>query len=146
MIFEIGDFILISIFLFCGIGLFFTIRSIGETIKEGAIIRHDAAALVAGDLLPLEKKKQTARIRKRPGGLRLKLASLTIALVLIVNLIVSIPHSFMMTQRQTFIDRSWVNILIALVQARESVIFAGDLKKPGLVVARRFKKRRRETL
>ena len=112
--FEIGDLLIVLIIILGGLVLFVSVRGIGEALSEGAGIRLDAAALVTGELMPLEKKKRMVRIKKRVVGLRLKLASFTIALVLAVDLMVSLPLYMMMTrsQRQTLIkgllDRSTV--------------------------------------
>ena len=98
--FNMGAFIIVSILLLCALGLIVTIRGIGETIVESAAIRLDAAALLTGDLMPSEKKKHMTRIKKRGAGLRLKLASFTIVLVLLVVTMVSVPLYVMMTQTQ----------------------------------------------
>ena len=130
--FEIGDLILFSVFLLCGLGLFITVRGIVETIRESAVIRLDAAALVAGDLMPLEKKKRMTRIKKRMSGLRLKLTSFAIALVLAVDLMASVPLYVMMTQsqRQTLIkgllERTTV-LLEVLTENARTYLSHGDV-------------------
>ena len=112
--FEIGDIILILVFLLCALVLFYSIRGIIGAIKESSAIKLDAAALVTGDLMPLEKKKRIVRIKKRVSGLRLKLVSFTIALALAVDLMVSVPLYIIMTQSQRrtlikgLLDRSTV--------------------------------------
>ena len=107
--FNAGYLVLIAIFVLCGLGLLVSIRGIGETIAEGAAIRLDAAALITGDLMPSEKKKRIVRIKKRGVGLRVKLASFTMALVLIVVTMVSVPLYLMMTQtrQETLIKGLW---------------------------------------
>jgi serine phosphatase RsbU (regulator of sigma subunit) len=102
---EIGNIILGSVIILCGLGLFVAVRGITAVIRENASIRLDAAALVTGDLMPLEKKERISRINKRVSGLRLKLVSFTIALVLAVDLMASVPLYIIMTrsQRQTLI-------------------------------------------
>ncbi|MCL2318622.1 MAG: SpoIIE family protein phosphatase, partial [Treponema sp.] len=106
---DMGILVLIAIFVLCGLGLFVSVRGIGETIAEGAAIRLDAAALITGDLMPSEKKKRIVRIKRRGIGLRIKLASFTIVLVLAVVLMVSAPLYLMMTanQRQTLLKGLW---------------------------------------
>jgi hypothetical protein len=76
--------IISGILLFCIIGLAASIRGIGAVITEGAVIDTEVTALISGDLMPREKKKRLAILRRRGGGLRLKLASFTIVLVLLV--------------------------------------------------------------
>ncbi|MCL2472194.1 MAG: glycoside hydrolase, partial [Treponema sp.] len=107
--FDTGYLILFSVFILCGVALFISVRGIGATIAEGAAIRLDAAALISGDLMPSEKKKQITRIKKRGIGLRLKLASFTIVLVLAVVIMVSVPLYVTMTQnqRQTLFRGLW---------------------------------------
>jgi len=102
---EIGNLILGSVLLLGGLGLFAAVRGIITVVRESASIRLDAAALVTGDLMPLEKKNRLSRINKRVSGLRLKLASFTIALVLAVDMMASVPLYIIMTrsQRQTLI-------------------------------------------
>jgi len=113
---EIGNLILGSVLVLGGLGLFAAVRGIITVVKENASIRLDAAALVTGDLMPLEKKKRVSRINKRVSGLRLKLASFTIALVLVVDLMTSVPLYIMMTrsQRQTLIKGLWDRATVLL--------------------------------
>ena len=104
-----GHIVLISILVLCGLGLLVSVRGIGEAIAEGAAIRLDAAALLSGDLMTAEKKKRLVRIRKQGMGLRLKLASFTTALVMIVVIMVSAPLYVIMTQtrQESLIDGLW---------------------------------------
>ena len=101
--------IFISIFVFCGLAILISARGIGETIAEGAAIRLDAAALITGDIMPSEKKKRITKIKKRGISLRLKLASFTIALVLAVVIMVSVPLYIQMnqTRQQTLFQGLW---------------------------------------
>ncbi|MDR0390046.1 MAG: SpoIIE family protein phosphatase, partial [Spirochaetaceae bacterium] len=92
--------ILGGIILFCILGIVVSIRGIGNVIVEGAAIRVEAAALITGDIMPSERKKRMKRIRKRGMGLRFKLASFTVALVLVVVILVSAPLYMMMTRTQ----------------------------------------------
>jgi len=137
---EIGDLVLGSIFLLCGLGLFVAVRGITTAIKESTSIRLDAAALVTGDLMPLEKIKRMARINKRVSGLRLKLVSFTITLVLAVDILVSAPLYIMMTrsQRQTLIkgllDRATV-LLDGLAANAGVFLSKGEIEDIGLLPA-----------
>ncbi|MDR2069147.1 MAG: SpoIIE family protein phosphatase, partial [Spirochaetaceae bacterium] len=100
---------IIVIIVFCAIGFIASIRGIGNAIAEGAAVKIEAAALITGDFMPSEKKKRLVRIKKRGGGLRLKLASFTIVLVLLVVIMVSAPLYLMMTrtQRETLLQGLW---------------------------------------
>jgi len=91
------------------LGIFISVRGIGETVAESAAIRLDAAALITGELMPLEKEKRLTRIKKRGIGLRLKLTSFTIVLVLAVVIMVSAPLYLLMTrtQQQTLLRGLW---------------------------------------
>ena len=95
--------------IFCILGSFVAIRGIGGTISEGAAIRHDALAIITGDSMPTEKKQKIVRIQKRGTGLRFKLASFTIALVLLIVVGISTPMYLMMTtmQRETLLQSLW---------------------------------------
>ena len=132
-IFEIGDLILISIFLLCGLGLIFSIRGIWQAVRESAATRLRAEALVTGDLMSFEKEKRTPRIKKQGIGLRKKFIFYTITLVFAVNMLVSIPFYNMMTenQRQTLIrglwDRSAV-LMEGLVANARIHLAAGNLE------------------
>jgi len=114
--FEINGIILIITFILCAVALLLIIRGIMGIISESAAIRLDAAALVTGELMPQEKKKRMVRVKKRMGGLRLKLASYTILLVLIVDIMVSVPLYYLMirNQRRTLIKGLWDRATVLL--------------------------------
>jgi serine phosphatase RsbU (regulator of sigma subunit) len=122
------------------LGLFAAVRGITAAIKESATIRLDAAALVTGDLMPFEKKKRMARINKRVSGLRLKLVSFTIALVLAVDIMTSVPLYIMTTksQRQTLIkglsDRATV-LLDGLAANARVFLSQGRIEEIGFLPA-----------
>jgi serine phosphatase RsbU (regulator of sigma subunit) len=101
--------ILLGILFFCAVGLTASIRGVGNVIAESSAIRIEAVALITGDLMPSEKKKRLTKIKKRGAGLRLKLASFTTALVLLVVIMVSAPLYYMMTrtQRETLLRGLW---------------------------------------
>jgi HAMP domain-containing protein len=101
--------IIVGIVLLCGIGMAASIRGIASVVADSAAIRLETAALITGDRIPLERKKQMKKIRKRRMGLRLKLASYTIALVLLVVGLVSGPLYLNMTrtQEETLLKGLW---------------------------------------
>jgi hypothetical protein len=137
---KIGNLILGSVLILGGLGLFAAVRGIITAIKESASIRLDAAALVTGDLMPLEKKKRISRINKRVSGLRLKLVSFTIALVLAVDMMASVPIYIIMTksQRQTLIkgllDRATV-LLDSLAANAKVSLSQGKIENVGFLPA-----------
>jgi serine phosphatase RsbU (regulator of sigma subunit) len=108
--------VLIGIFLFCGIGFFASARGLGGVMAEGAAIRLEAAALITGDFMPMEKKKRLRGIRRRKIGLGVKLTTFTIVLVLLVVVLVASPLYVMMirTQRDTLLRGLWDRSVVLL--------------------------------
>jgi serine phosphatase RsbU (regulator of sigma subunit) len=108
-VFDFSLFFVIVVLALCAIGLVASVRGIGHAVAEGAAVKVEAVALITGDFMPSEKKKRLTRIKKRGGGLRLKLASFTIALVLLVVVMVSTPLYLMMTrtQQETLLQGLW---------------------------------------
>ena len=95
--------------LFCLLGAVAAIRGIFGIIQEGQAVKQEARAILTGDFMPMEKKQKLVRIQKRGGGLRLKLASFTVALVLLVVVMISMPMYLLMTnmQRETLLQGLW---------------------------------------
>ena len=99
-VFDSVVLVLAAVLVFGLIGLFVSVRGIGDVLREGMAVRDEVAALITGDLMPSEKKKRAASIRKRGISLRLKLATFTTILVVMVVVIVSLPLSLLMTRTQ----------------------------------------------
>ena len=136
--FGIGDPILVLTCILCALALLLLIRGIIGIITESAAVRLDAAALVTGDLMPQEKKKRMVRVKKRMGGLRLKLTFYTIMLVLVVDIMVSVPLYFMMmrNQRSTLIKGLWDRSLVlldGLAANAKPYLFQGDILEMSLL-------------
>ncbi|MDR2259307.1 MAG: SpoIIE family protein phosphatase [Treponema sp.] len=108
-VFDFSLLFVIVILVFCAVGFIASIRGIGNAVAESAAVKIEAVALITGDFMPSEKKKRLVKIKKRGGGLRLKLASFTIVLVLLVVVMVSAPLYLMMTrtQRETLLQGLW---------------------------------------
>jgi serine phosphatase RsbU (regulator of sigma subunit) len=108
-IFDTAYLIVIVILIFCALGVFASVRGISSVIAESAAIRMETIALITGDIMPSEKKKRVTRIKRRGVGLRLKMASFIIALVILVVLMVSTPLYVMMTrtQQETLLRGVW---------------------------------------
>ncbi|MDR0732401.1 MAG: SpoIIE family protein phosphatase [Treponema sp.] len=106
--------VVIALVILCLAGILMSLRGLGKTIADSRMVRIEALALLGGDSMPVEKKKQLAAIKRRGLGLRGKLAGFTIVLVLLVVAMVSVPLYYMMTvtQEQTLLrglrDRSRV--------------------------------------
>ncbi|MDR3335769.1 MAG: SpoIIE family protein phosphatase, partial [Treponema sp.] len=105
-VFDTAFFIIPSLAILCIVGLAVALRGIITVTAENARIRTEAAALISGDIMPMERKKRVSRLKKWGIGLRLKLASFTIVLVLLVVLIVSAPLYVRMTRthRETLFE------------------------------------------
>lgn len=108
----------VLLIIFCVLGSFGLIRGIGGIIAESAAIKQEAIAIITGDFMPMEKKQKIVRIEKRGRGLSFKLASFTIALVLLVIIMISTPMYYIMTstQRETLLES---------LQDRSSVLLEG---------------------
>jgi serine phosphatase RsbU (regulator of sigma subunit) len=99
-VFDMVMLLISGILLFSAAGLAASILGLSSAAADCAALRVEAAALISGDFMPQEKKKQIAALKRRGVGLRIKLASFTICLVLLVVVMVSAPLYFRMTQTQ----------------------------------------------
>ena len=95
-----------ALIVFCILGMIAAIRGIGGIIAESAAIKHEAMAILTGEFMPMEKKQKITRIQRKGRGLRFKLASFTIALVISVIVMISTPMYILMTgtQRKTLLE------------------------------------------
>ncbi|MDR2371484.1 MAG: SpoIIE family protein phosphatase [Treponema sp.] len=104
------SFVIVAVVVvFCLFGLLASARGLGNAVAESVAVRVEAAALITGDFMPSEKKKRIVKIRRKGVGLRIKLASFTIGIVLIVVIMVSAPLAYVMTrtQRETLLQGLW---------------------------------------
>ncbi|MDR2767202.1 MAG: SpoIIE family protein phosphatase [Treponema sp.] len=101
--------ILAAMLIFCAILLPATVRGLGSVAAESHAIRLETIALLTGDIMPSEKKKRMTKIKRRGTGLALKMASFTIALVVLVVVMISTPLYVMMmdTQERTLLKGLW---------------------------------------
>jgi serine phosphatase RsbU (regulator of sigma subunit) len=108
--------LVIAVMVFCGIGSVGSVRGIGTVMADNAVVQIEAAALMTGDLMPLEKKKHLKKIKRRGAGLRVKLTFYTAVLVLLVVSIVSTPLYYVMikTQEETLIRGLWDRSVVLL--------------------------------
>jgi serine phosphatase RsbU (regulator of sigma subunit) len=84
--------------VFCVLGILAFVRGMAGAAAEGTALRGAAEALISGDIMPLEKKRRAEGIKRRGMGLRLKMASFIIVLVILVVLMVSAPLYIVMTR------------------------------------------------
>ncbi|MDR1307298.1 MAG: SpoIIE family protein phosphatase [Treponema sp.] len=122
--------VLAAVLVFCALGLLASVRGISNVVAESAAIRLETIALITGDIMPSEKKQRMTRIKRRGGGLRLKMASFTIALVALVVVMISSPLYVMMgrTQEATLLqglyDRS--NVLLEGIASSARAYMPGN--------------------
>jgi serine phosphatase RsbU (regulator of sigma subunit) len=88
------------VLLFCVLGLLAPIKGIANTIKESAAVQLEIAALITGDIMPSEKKRRLTRLKRKGGGLRIKMASFTIGLVVLLVVMISSPLYIIMRNNQ----------------------------------------------
>ena len=93
----------------CALGIIATIRGIAGIITEGALIRQEALAIFTGDFMPILKKQKATQMLKKGTGLKFKLASFTIALIILVIIMISTPMYIIMTktQQETLLKSLW---------------------------------------
>ncbi|MDR1445825.1 MAG: SpoIIE family protein phosphatase [Treponema sp.] len=132
--------IVVIITAFCLLGLVVSIRGIGSVIAETAVIQVEAMALLTGDFMPSEKKKRVTRIKRRGVGLRLKMASFTIVLVLLVVIMVSAPLYLQMTrtQQETLLQGLWDRsavLLEGLASSARAYLPSGNVLELGFLPA-----------
>ncbi|MDR1100243.1 MAG: SpoIIE family protein phosphatase [Treponema sp.] len=140
LVLNVNLLVVITIVVFSIIGFVASIRGIGNVIAETTAVRIEAAALITGDFMPSEKKKRLIRIKRRGGGLRLKLAAFTIILVLVVVVMVSAPLYFMMTrtQQETLLQGLWDRssvLLEGLASSARAYLPSGDILELGFLPA-----------
>jgi hypothetical protein len=89
--------------------VYYSIHGLAVILKEGAIVRMEMAAIISGEVMPGEKKRQTTKIKLRGMSLRIKLALFTTALVVAIVGMVSAPVYMMMgsTERETLYLGLW---------------------------------------
>lgn len=91
-------FIILMIFVLAG--LIFAFKGIISTIKDFNLVKLEVNAILQGELMPSLKNQKLLSLKKKGGGLRLKLILFTVVLVLMVSLLVSIPLGYLMMQTQ----------------------------------------------
>ena len=96
----------VVLIIFCVLGAIAMIRGIGLMVTEGSAVKQEAKAIITGDYMPMEKKQKVVKIKISGRGLRFKLASFTIGLILLVVIMISTPMYVLMTntQRETLLQ------------------------------------------
>ncbi|GMO34317.1 MAG: SpoIIE family protein phosphatase [Termitinemataceae bacterium] len=108
-VFNTSTLLLLLLMLFCVFLALLSVRGIGITLTENKSAKIISQALISGGLMPAEKRRLKKVLRRKGLGLRFKLASFTIALVLLVVIMVSVPLYLQMnrTQRETLMKSLW---------------------------------------
>lgn len=97
---QVAYILLAVLLIFALAGILLAVKGIANTIKDFNIVNLEVRALIQGDIMPLQKKQRAVALKKKGGGLRLKLIGFTVILVLMVSLLVSIPLGFIMVRTQ----------------------------------------------
>lgn len=97
---QVAYILLAVLMIFALAGIILAVRGIVTTVRDFAIVNLEVKALVKGDIMPLQKKQKAVALKKKGGGLRLKLILFTVVLVLMVTLLVSLPLGFIMVKTQ----------------------------------------------
>lgn len=123
--------------IFCLLGSVAAICGIGEVIEESKAVKEEVLAIVTGDFMPIEKNQKMVKIHRRGRGLRFKLASFTIGLVLLVVIMISTPMYLLMTnmQRETLLQGLWDRskvLLEGLASSARAYMPMGDQGVPEL--------------
>jgi len=92
--------LIVLLAVLCVLGLIATIKGIAGVVSENAAIKRDALAIITGNPLSKEKKQKTAQLQGRGKGLRFKLASFTIGLIMVVIIMISTPMYIIITNTQ----------------------------------------------
>ncbi|MDR2468841.1 MAG: HAMP domain-containing protein, partial [Spirochaetaceae bacterium] len=107
-VFDVWTAVFALIMIFCTVLFVFTVRGTALVLAEGRALRDETRALLQGTDMPRIRKQQMKLLRHGL-GLRFKLASFTVALVILVTGMVSMPLYLMMSanQRQTLLQSLW---------------------------------------
>ena len=97
---QIAYILFVILMLFALAGVILATRGIITTVRDFSIVNLEVKALVKGEIMPMQKKQRVNALKKKGGGLRIKLIMFTVVLVLMVSLLVSLPLGFIMVQTQ----------------------------------------------
>ncbi len=97
---NVGIVLLIIVFMLALIGLIAAVRGLSSTANEAIAVRHEVTALITGDIMPQEKKKKSEALKRKGLSLRVRLAGFSVALVVTIIILVSMPLGIIMTRIQ----------------------------------------------
>jgi hypothetical protein len=81
-------------------GMVLAMYGLVQTAKDTVMVRREVLALITGDVMPQEKKKKAAQLKRKGVSLKVKLMAFTSFLVIMIILLVSIPLGINMTRTQ----------------------------------------------
>ncbi len=98
--FNLGAALLWTAFILALLLLFVSLRGLGLAAKESITVKKEVIALITGDIMPMEKKIKSKMYKKKGTSLRVKITAFTIALVVAIVAMVSLPLGFIMLKTQ----------------------------------------------
>jgi serine phosphatase RsbU (regulator of sigma subunit) len=99
---QFNSLVVVLIVAFLGVLFVLSTRKIFSVVREGAVVRAEVVALLAGrpNVEWQERKNRMQALKKKGAGLRLKFIFLTVVLVTLIVLAVSIPLGFQAVSNQ----------------------------------------------
>lgn len=97
---NVGIVLLVIVFIMALVGLIAAIRGLSSTAHEAVAVRHEVTALITGDIMPQEKKKKSEALKRKGLSLKVRLAGFSVALVVTIIILVSLPLGIIMTRIQ----------------------------------------------
>jgi hypothetical protein len=109
--------VLVVLFIaLCAVFMVMTVKGMGILIAEGRAIKIETLSLLNGSAMPESRKKKLVKLVRRGAGLRVKLSLFTVALVIIIVAMVSVPLYMMMmlNEQQTLKMSLWDRAVVLL--------------------------------
>ncbi|MDR2731333.1 MAG: SpoIIE family protein phosphatase [Treponema sp.] len=127
--------------LFSVLGTGIAIRRIAGVAAENSAIKKESIAIITGDLMPADMKKKTVKIKLTGRGLRYKLVSFIIILVISVVVMISAPlYLLIMNLQRAVLEQSLQDrcktLLEGLASSAGVYLPAGNILELGLLPAR----------
>lgn len=98
--FDLSFIIVLLMIIFALVAIIMITRGLTSTAREAVLIQAEIKALIQGDIMPEEKKKQTESLKRKGSGLRLKLTAYTMTLILILVLALILALGYIMINRE----------------------------------------------
>lgn len=98
--FDLSFIIILLMVVFIAVAAIMITRGLAGTAREAVLIQAEIKALIQGDTMPEERKKQTESLKRKGSGLRLKLTAYTMTLILILVLALILALGYIMINRE----------------------------------------------